>query len=549
MSTDAAVVGAASATRWPQLVVASVTAKRVVRSALVWAAVFAFYLAASALGYAGTYKTPEQRAALARTFGNNVGVNAMIGTAHRIDTTAGFTAWRSLGILGVLGAVWGLLTATRLLRGEEDAGRWELLLAGRTTRRAAAAQALAGLAAGLAVLYAVPAAVLTVAGRSSDVGFAASAALFDVLVVTSSAVAFAAIGAATAQLAPTRRRAAGYAAAVLGVAYGLRMIADSGTSLDWLRWTTPLGWLEEARPLTGSRPLALLPMAGLIVLGCAATIRLAGRRDLGASVLPDNASAPARTALLGGPGGLAVRLVRPTLVAWCLGVGLGAFMMGLISKSAGEALASASGIHQALERLGARGVGARAYLGIVYLILAVLIAVIAAGQATAMREEEAEGRAGNLLVRRTSRSSWLLGRAGIALAAVAVAGVVAGLATWLGAATQGTGIGIGTLLAAGVNVVPAAVVVLGVGVLAFGLLPRLVTGATYAVIAWSFLVELLGGLIKADHRVLDTSLFHHMTPSPAVSPNWSADAVLLAVGLAAAAVGYAGFLRRDLEGE
>ena len=36
--------------------------------------------------------------------------------------------------LMVLGAVWGLLTSTRLLRGEEDAGRWELLLAGQTTR-------------------------------------------------------------------------------------------------------------------------------------------------------------------------------------------------------------------------------------------------------------------------------------------------------------------------------------------------------------------------------------------------------------------------------
>ena len=36
------------------------------------------------------------------------------------------------------------------LRGEEDAGRWELLLAGQTTRRAAAAQALAGFGCGVA---------------------------------------------------------------------------------------------------------------------------------------------------------------------------------------------------------------------------------------------------------------------------------------------------------------------------------------------------------------------------------------------------------------
>ena len=48
----------------------------------------------------------------------------------------------------ILGAVWGLLTSTRLLRGEEDSGRWDLLLCGQTTRRGATAQAIAGLGAG-----------------------------------------------------------------------------------------------------------------------------------------------------------------------------------------------------------------------------------------------------------------------------------------------------------------------------------------------------------------------------------------------------------------
>ena len=45
----------------------------------------------------------------------------------------------------LLGAVWGLLTSTRLLRGRRTAAAGELLLAGRTTRRRAGAQALAGL--------------------------------------------------------------------------------------------------------------------------------------------------------------------------------------------------------------------------------------------------------------------------------------------------------------------------------------------------------------------------------------------------------------------
>ena len=77
---------------------------------------------------------------------------------------AGFTVFKVGMTLMVLGAVWGLLTGTRLLRGEEDAGRWELLLAGQTTRRRATAQALAGLGAGVVVLWAITA-VITDAGR------------------------------------------------------------------------------------------------------------------------------------------------------------------------------------------------------------------------------------------------------------------------------------------------------------------------------------------------------------------------------------------------
>ena len=49
------------------------------------------------------------------------------------EDLAGFTVFKIAMTLMILGAVWGLLTSTRLLRGEEDTGRWELLLAGQTT--------------------------------------------------------------------------------------------------------------------------------------------------------------------------------------------------------------------------------------------------------------------------------------------------------------------------------------------------------------------------------------------------------------------------------
>ena len=155
-----------------------------------WGAVFGVYVASSALAYAGAYKTPAARAKLDATLGANAGFNALIGPSHQLGTVAGFTAWRSLGVLSVVGAIWGLLASTRLLRGEEDSGRWELLLAGATTRRRATVQALGGFAAGLGVMWTAISAVTVAAGRSPSVGFPVGSSLFLALALVASAAMF-----------------------------------------------------------------------------------------------------------------------------------------------------------------------------------------------------------------------------------------------------------------------------------------------------------------------------------------------------------------------
>ena len=254
----------------------------------------------------------------------------------QIQTVAGYTVWKSFMFLIIVGAVWGLLTGTRLLRGEEDAGRWELLLAGQTTRRRAAGQALAGLGAGLAVLWTLTAAITVVVGRTSKVHIAAGPALFFAVALVAAAALFLAAGALASQLAATRRQAAIYAGAALGVAYALRMVADSGTGLAWLRWTTPLGWVEELQPLTAARPLALAADRRARRRARRLGGVPGGRRDLGASILPDRTSAPARTRLLSGPAGLTVRLMRPVVLGWAAAIAAMALLMGFIAKQGGR---------------------------------------------------------------------------------------------------------------------------------------------------------------------------------------------------------------------
>ncbi len=115
--------------------IAVMTARRAVRSGAVWGAVFGLLVLNEAVSYHTNFPTVASREKFAQAFGANAGFAAVIGSARRLDTIGGFVAWRVFGLLIIVGAIWGLLTATRLLRGEEDAGRWELLLSGRTTRR------------------------------------------------------------------------------------------------------------------------------------------------------------------------------------------------------------------------------------------------------------------------------------------------------------------------------------------------------------------------------------------------------------------------------
>jgi ABC-2 type transport system permease protein len=526
--------------------VARQVARRAIRSAVPWGLVYGLYVTASVKGYASTYPTAASRATLARSFGSNAGIAAILGPAQHLDTVAGFAAWRSLGVLTLVGATWGLLTGTRLLRGEEDTGRWELLLSGLTTRRNAAAQGLAGLGAGLTTLFLLTAVITEAVAHTSHPRIATSAAFFFSVSLVSSAAVFLAVGALAGNLAATRRQAAGLAGALLGAAFLIRMVADAGTGLHWLVWTSPLGWIEQLHPLTGSQPWPLLLIAGLVVALGALSVRLAGTRDLGASVIPDRARARARTRLLSNPTELAIRLVRPVGTGWLAAMAGTGLVVGLVAQSAAASVSGSKAISQALARLGGHGSGAEAYLGFAFLTVATLAALVACGQVSAVADEEVSGRLDNIVVRPVGRLTWFGGRLAVAGALVVAGSIVAAFFAWLGAVSQHTHVHLFDLLEAGLNVVPPALVVLGVGALVLGIQPRAGSIVAYAVVAWSFMAELIGSVVRANHWLLDTSVLFHMTPAPATRPDWTSAVVLSALGIAAAGVGAALFARRDL---
>ena len=502
---------------------------------------FALYAYANAVGYRHTYPTQHDRVEFARTFGANKTVQLFYGVPHDLLTVGGYTAWRAGGFGAVVAALWALVAIVRATRGEEDAGRQEIVLAGVIRRRTAYAAALASVAAGAAVLLlgftlGLVAARLPVGGSA----YLALAAVSPVAV-------FAGVGAVAAEVAPTRRVALEIGGAALALAFLVRVIADLSTSRGWLRWATPLGWAEELRPFAGPRPWALaLPLAtGVLLLAAAGVVN--GRRDIGTALLAGRDSSKPRRRLLSSPTALALRGEIGSLSGWLAGTSLYALVIGLLSTSFSSSTIPAN-VRRELEKLGVAITDPAGALGVYFLFFVLAISLFACSQVAAARHEESEQRLETLLAFPVGRTRWLAGRLLLAVGGgVAIALCVSVLA-WAGAATQHAGVSLPRMLEAGVNCLPTAALFLALAALAYALVPRASVGVSYGLVTLAFVWQLLGSLVGAPRWLLDVTPYRHVGLVPA-QPFRVADAgVLLAFSALVLLVSLWGFRRRDLTG-
>jgi ABC-2 type transport system permease protein len=106
-------------------------------------------------------------------------------------------------------------------------------------------------------------------------------------------------------------------------------------------------------------------------------------------------------------------------------------------------------------------------------------------------------------------------------------------------------VGFGSLIVAGINVVPPSLLLLGMGAFVIGAWPRHTAAVVYGYLAWSFLIEFVGAVIRASHWLLDTSVFFHMVPAPATNPDWASVAVMVGLGMGGAVTGAVLLRRRD----
>lgn len=373
-------------------------------------------------------------------------------------------------------------------RADEEAGRLELIGSARVGRQAPLVSAIGAAALANVVIAAVLCVALPLLGLPA----AGSVALS--LAIGTCGLAFAGIAAVTAQLAPGARAARGLAFGVPGAAFLARAVGDSAGAGGpaWLTWVLPLGWTEESRPFAGERWWVLaLPLA-LCAAGVGLAFALAARRDYEAGLLPDRPGRPFASGLLRGPFSLAWRLQWGALAGWAAGYAVSATLR--------------------------------------------------------LRAEETDGRADPVLAGAVGRVRWGLSHVVVAVAGTALLLAIAGVTTGLGYGLRagGTGRWVSHLLGAGLAELPAALVIAGVAITVFGLLPQVSAAVSWTAVGLAVALNIFGQVIQLSHWVLDISPFTHAPRLPGGTVSASPLLWLSVTAVVLGGTGLAALRRRDI---
>ena len=515
---------------------------------------FVITVAQAAGFYAVSGHTAAERAAFARSMAQIATEFTVILPAPvRVDTVGGYVQWRAYGALPIIVAIWALASATGALRGDEEKGLVEAVLAAGVGRADALFWRFLGFAA-YAIVF-VGAAGLGyaagVAGHDPVDGAGLAGASLEIVAL---ALACYALVALVCQLT-SARAATAWAGALL---LGLFLLNSLGRTLDALRpwtWLSPFHQFDASRPLAPGGSLDVrsteILFAIAAVAGVAAALAFA-YRDLGAPLWHPPRRTVTTTRSYGASALWRVPVVRGLydrrvgLAVWAAGLAaLGAVFVELTRQMVAPLL-ELPGLQVYFNQI-IRGDVYPSFLGYIWFGFAqLLVAAFAITQVARWSAEDTDGRLELALANPVSRTALVIERAAVLILGVLVVVVPAGFAVAAQAQHDGITLMSGHLVAATLLFIPFAGFFAAIGSLLAAWLPRATVGVLGGVAFAGYLLTQVGPLFKWPAWTLDLSPFH-LYGQPLTE---GVDRTGLAVMLAVALVGFAAsallLQRRDL---
>ncbi|GHB32073.1 ABC transporter membrane-spanning protein [Streptomyces umbrinus] len=506
---------------------------------LVWIVALPLLLVLTAASVKGLYSTQADLDEAAASSADNAGAIAFNGPVQALDTIGGQVAFQTGSIGLVLVALMSMFMMGRQTRGEEEAGRTELIRAMAVGRHAPAVSALLVVAA----MNAVVGTLVTLGLIALDLPVVGSI-VFGLSFCTLGIV-FAVITTVVAQITENTRVVHGATGAVLGLAFVLRAVGDIGDGT--LSWLSPIGWAQKTRPFADERWWPLLVVVAITIGLVALAEALADRRDIGAGLVAPRPGPRTAAPGLGRPLGLALRLQRGSLIGWSAGVFLTGVAYGWVADDVEDLVGDNDAVRDVIAQYG--GVSLTdSYLARSILTLALIGTGYAIQSVLRLRGEETALRAEPVLATPVPRHRWVASHLAVALGGSVIVLAAGGLGTGLTYGIIGHDLGqVPRLLGAALVYVPALWLLVGFATALFGLVPRGVAAA-WAALAFCLVIGVLGEVLDVPAQVGDLSPFQHTPLLPADDLAIAPPVVLSAIAAALIVVGLLGFRRRDLGG-
>ena len=516
---------------------------------------FVITLAQAAGFYAVAGHTAAERAAFARSMAQIATEFTVILPAPlRADTVGGYVQWRAYGALPIIVAIWALASATGAMRGDEEKGLVEAVLAAGVSRADALFWRVLGFATCTIVFVGAAGLgyVVRVAGHDPvDVTGLAGASLE----IVALAVALYALVALVCQLT-SARAATAWAGALL---LGLFLLNSLGRTLDSLSpwtWLSPFHQFDASQPLAPGGALDVRSTEILFAIAAGAGVLAALAfvyRDVGSPLWhpPARSLTTARrtysaSVLWRVPVVRGLYDRRVGLAVWAAGLAALAAVFVELTRQMVTPLLELPGLQVYFNEI-IRGDVYPSFLSYIWFGFAqLLVAAFAITQVARWSAEDTDGRLELALANPVSRTTLVVERAAVLVLGAVVVVVPAGFAVAAQAHHDGLALSSGHLVAATVLLIPFAAFFAAIGSLLAAWLPRATVGVLGGVAFASYLLTQVGPLFKWPAWTLDLSPFHLYGQPLTEGVDGTGLAVMLAVAVAGFAVSALLIKRRDL---
>lgn len=471
----------------------------------------------------------------------NPAMVAMIGPIIGLSYGAFFTTMM-LVFTALAVVTMNIMFVVRHTRADEERGRYEVVRSLPTGR-------LANINATMAAAVLINFALATITGlllfALGDGSMCLNGSLLFGAALGSAGLVFAAITAVFAQLSSNSRGAMGYSFMAMGVFYMMRAVGD--VSAEALSLASPLGLIIRAQAYAGNYwwPILILLIATIPIAALA--YRLNFTRDIDQGLLPDKLGRAHGGKLLRTPFGLALKLLKISLI-------VGTVTIFLIGASYGTIMSDIDGFIEANEFyqqliMAVEGFSMPLlFAGMINFIGSMMALIPALLYMLKARGEEKDIRAELVLATPVHRWKYLGSFAIIAFAASIVLQTLTAVGLWASAISvlpDPAEFPLGSVLLGNLLYLPAQWVMLGITILLIGVLPK-ATSFIWGAYGFVFLMGMFGRMDIFPAWTQNISPFGYIPQYPMEDITVLPLIVLTVIAAGLTAIGFVGFARRDI---